>query len=143
MTYDRMVILDDIGRSFTAKAQETISGGQLVSFASGTDVAGSVATTYAWDDITVKLTDSTSNCVGIAQDTVTSGTEVKVYTQGLFVLPAGSNPCSGGELVIPSGYGSMVERQPAGSVAQNPMAVGRALTNATALTGYAITRLNI
>lgn len=144
MAYDSLVLLDDEAKKITVKAAGTVSGGDLVKWASGTDVAGSGATTYAWDDIAATVCDSTTNCLGIAQDTVTSGNELTVIQQALVILPAGSSAISGGDLVEPAGYGNaMVNRVAAGSQTNNPHPIGRALTKATALTGFALVRLNI
>ena len=144
MAYNSLRLLDDEARKVTVKAAGDISGGDLVKWASGTDVVGSGNTTYAWNDIAVSTCDSTTNCMGLAQDSVSSGGEVTVIQQALVILPAGSNAISGGDLVQAAGYGNgMVDRVPAGSQANNPHPVGRALTKATALTGFALVRLSV
>lgn len=134
-------IITDVGRTFTAKASANVSGGYLLKWTSGTDV-GSQASQYAWDDISVAQTDSQTNVVGVCLTDATSGNAVTVATQGIFILPAGSVTVSGGEPVISSGYGNMVEyydQTKAGSI----VPVGRALSTATALTGHAIVKVNI
>lgn len=144
MAYDSLLILDQECKAFTAKAAGNISGGDLLKWNSGTDVVGSGTADYAWNDIAVSVCDSTTNCVGIAQDSAASGGDITVLTQAFVILPAGSSGVSGGDLVEPAGYGNaMVNRVPAGSQANNPHPIGRALTKATALTGFAIVRLNI
>ncbi len=146
MTYDRLLMIDDIGKRFTAKANATISGGFLVKWASGTDSVGSDLSTYAWDDITVDVCDSVDNCVGVAMDTRTSGLLISIATDGIFILPAGSAVISGGFPVMSSGYANMVQgiamNRAVGSGIQNT-SIGRALTSATALTGYAVVKLSV
>lgn len=138
MTYDQMVMIDDIGKTFTAKAAAVISGGFLVGWNSGTDCVGSVSNTVAWNDIAVDVSPSTTNCVGIAMYTAESGSEVAIATEGVFVLPAGSTAVTGGTAVNAAGYENMV-----GTTSTGGEKVGRGLTAATALTGFAIVKLNI
>jgi hypothetical protein len=139
MAYDSLLLLDDEARKITVKAAGDISGGDLVRWASGTDVVGSGNTTYAYNDIAVVVCDAVTNCVGLAQDSVSSGSELTVIQQGMVILPAGSNAVSGGDLVEPAGYGNaMVNRVGTGSPG-----IGRSMTKATALTGFALVRLNV
>jgi len=155
MAYDKLLLLDDVGRTFTAKAAGIISGGDLVEWNSGTDVVGSVATTYAFDDIAVVIysgaiahTDAAkNNCLGVAEYTVISGDEVNIIQQGVVILAAGSGGISGGEPVMPSGYASGFVEHWTGSAAvadvRHQFPIGRAYTAATANTGFAIVRLNL
>jgi len=144
MTYDRLLMLNDESKGFTAKAAGDISGGFLVKFNSGVDALGSDVSTYAWDDISVSACDDTDNCVGIALDAAASGAEVAIAAAGIFILPAGSSAVSGGFAIESAGYDNMVITSlPAGEGSGLQRApIGRALTNATALTGYALVRLN-
>ena len=103
------MISDDV-QSFTAIAQETISGGQFVKGASNNDVveAGSVAA-FISDDIVVALMDDGADCetvVGIALETATSGNTITVGTKGMFILAAGS-PAGGDVEGIPVGVALM------------------------------------
>ena len=138
MTYDQLVMIDDIGRTYTAKAASVVSGGFLVGFNSGTDCVGSVSNTIAWDDIAVDASPSTTDCVGIALWTAESGSEVAIATEGIFVLPAGSTAVTGGTAVTAAGYENMV-----GTTSTAAETIGRGITAATAQTGFAIVKLNI
>jgi len=146
MAYDRLLLLDDEAKRFTAKAAGTISGGDLVSWNSGTDVVGSDLSTYSWDDIAVVKCDDPDNCIGIALQDASSGAAVPIAHTGIYILPAGSNTVSGGWPVHACGYGNMVESFPmnreTGSGLQY-VPIGRALSQATALTGFAIIRLDV
>jgi len=142
MAYDRLLMLDDEAKKFTAKAAGTISGGFLVKWNSGTDSVGSDSSTYAWNDIAVSACDSTNNVVGIALQTATSGQAVAIAQTGVFILPAGSAAISGGFPITSAGYGNMaVAWDPASSGLTS--VIGRAFTEATALTGFAIVRLDL
>lgn len=143
MSYDRKVMpYDEPKCTITVKALATISGGDLVQWASGTDCAGSDASTYATSDICVKKCDTPWNCIGIAMDTVTSGQLVAISLDGVFSLPAGSTAVTANEQVVAAGYGNMVNGiSDDASGLQAP--IGRALSSATALTGFAWVKLNI
>ena len=144
MAYDKLVLLDDIGRIATGRAANTVSGGDLLGFASGLDVVGSVQGTFAWNDLYVLpgSADGT-NFVGVALQSAASGNEVSFFMQGLVVLPAGSAAVSGGMPVIAAGYGNMVVGVVGSNAGMAYRGIGRALTGATALTGFAIVRLSI
>lgn len=146
MTYDKLLMLDNMGLGFTAKASETISGGQLVGFFDGEDVVGSVASTYDWDDIGVDVADATNglDTIGIALTTQTSGGAVGIAQQGTFILPVGSVAVSGGEPVRAAGYASMVVGFGAGSQdGRSYRGIGRALSDGTAVTGFSVVRLSV
>lgn len=137
-------MLDDQARSFTAKAAGVINGGFLVSFNSGVDCVGSDISTYAWDDISVTACDSTDNVLGIALTSAASGAEVAIAQTGIFILPAGSAAVSGGFPIESQGYENMVITSlPLDGSGLQRAPIGRALTNATALTGFALVRLDI
>lgn len=142
MTYDQLILIDEQGRDFDAKATATISGGFLVGWSSGTDCVGSTLDTYASpSEICVEPCDTTTNCMGIAANTVTSGQIVKIFTRGKFILPAGSTAVTGGVRVSPAGYENMVI--PASDLVKSGASIGRALTAATALTGFAVVMLDV
>lgn len=140
MTNAYRVILPP-SHSFTAKATAVVSGGYLLKWTSGTDsVTTSGASSLAFGDVCVARTDAMQNCVGLAMNEAASGAEVGVALNGVFVLQAGSVAVSGGWPIVPSGYGDMVElTATAGSVAP----IGRALSTATLLTGYAVCYLRV
>uniref|UniRef100_A0A6H1ZMN7 Uncharacterized protein n=1 Tax=viral metagenome TaxID=1070528 RepID=A0A6H1ZMN7_9ZZZZ len=139
MAYDRLLMLDDIGTKFTVKAAGTISGGDLVGWTSGTDVVGSGTSTYAWDDISVAITDTAGMAMGIALTTATSGNEVTIATQGTFILPCGSTAISsGGWAVYDAGYGNMVVPITGSAAGNLYRGIGRAWTASTALTGFTV-----
>jgi predicted RecA/RadA family phage recombinase len=143
MSYDRLVMpFDEPKCVITVKAAGTVSGGDLVMWNSGTDCVGSDISTYASSDIAVVQCSTKWNCIGIALDTVTSGQIVAIALDGIFILPAGSTAVTANENVVAAGYGNMVDGiSDDASGLQSP--IGRALTSATALTGFAIVKLNI
>jgi predicted RecA/RadA family phage recombinase len=146
MAYDRLCILSDETRQFTAKAAGVVSGGFLVKWNSGTDVVGSDTSTYAYDDVAISACDSADNVLGLALQTATSGTDVTIIHEGIVILPAGSSAISGGEPVISCGYGNMVQYTPMNRAVGSGLQyvpIGRALSTATALTGFAVVRLNV
>jgi len=139
MAYDRLLMLDDMGRTFSAKAAGTISGGDLITWTSGADVVGSGTSTYAYEDIVVKKTDTAGMAFGIALTTATSGNEVAFATQGTYILPCGSTAItSGGFVVADAGYGNMVLPITGSAAGNLYRGIGRAITAATALTGFSI-----
>lgn len=139
MAYDRLLMIDDIGTKFTAKAAGTISGGFLVGWTSGTDVVGSGTQTYAWDDVSVVNTNTAGMAIGIALTTATSGNEVSIATQGTFILPCGSTAItSGGFAVYDAGYENMIVPITGSAAGYLYRGFGRARNAATALTGFSI-----
>lgn len=139
MAYEKLLMLDDIGTKFSAKASATISGGFLIGWTSGADVVGSGTSTYATEDISVATSDTAGMAIGIALTTATSGNEVAFATQGVFILPCGSTAItSGGFAVYDAGYENMVV--PITGSAAGPLyrGLGRALSASTALTGFSV-----
>lgn len=142
MTYDKLVQFDDQGRDFDAKSTDTISGGFLVGWSSGTDCVGSSSDTYTGpSEICVEECDTTTNCMGICAQTVTSGYTVKILTRGKFILPVGSTAVTGGVRVSPAGYENMII--PASDLIKSGASIGRALTAGTALTGMVVVMLDV
>lgn len=141
MSYDKLVMIDDNGNQITGKCAASLSGGDLLGMYSATqDKVGSNIDTYAWDDIIVEKVDSMGdNCVGLAQQNTDSGGAVALFGRGYFILPAGSAAVSGGQAVMAAGYGNMVIPW----IYSSGAPIGRALSDATALTGFAIVRLNV
>ena len=143
MTYDRLVMIDDEGDVYSAKAFQTVSGGDLVAWASGTSCVGSDISTYVVGDISVQKTATALQCVGVALQTTASGGTVAVATKGLFILPAGSGGVSGGLPVYAAGYENMVIGITGSLDGSGYRGIGRAITTATSQTGFAVVRLNI
>ena len=141
MAYDRLVMLDDIGRRFTFRAGRIVSGGFLVGFSSGTDIVGSggVFGGLAFNDILIDAGSvSPTNFVGIALQTGSNGDPIPVAFEGVFVLPVGVDGTVGGDTVGIAGAGSNFIRSN-GTNGSNY--IGRALSAASANTGFAIVRL--
>jgi predicted RecA/RadA family phage recombinase len=140
MAYDRLVMLDDIGKVFTFKAGRIISGGFLVGFSSGTDIVSSGGNFggLAFSDIIVDAGSvGPFNFIGIALTTGSNGAAIAVATQGVFVLQAATAGVTGGKNVTVTGTGSNFITAAAGS----DHAIGRAYSTATLDTGFAVVRL--
>jgi|SRR3990167_4089123 len=149
MAYDQLLLLDDLGISFSAKADSTVSGGDLVRWTSGTNVVGSVLSTFnGASEISVAKASGTAgehveNVLGIALNNAASGGFLAVATKGYFILPAGSNGVSGGLPVTFVGYANCVEKVSTGSVALTEYPIGRALSTAADEANFAIVSLNL
>lgn len=94
--------LTDQGYGFTAKAQETISGGQLVRAVSGANV---ITATNFFDVAEVLLVDAAGDhttAVGVAINTGVSGDRIGVATTGIHGFYA-SNAVTAGNLVFANG----------------------------------------
>lgn len=95
--------LADQGYSFTAKAIETISGGQIVRAVSGANVL--TTTNFFGDIVEVALVDAAgdhTSAVGVAIETATSGNRIGVASTGYHGLYA-SNGVTAGDLVFADG----------------------------------------
>ena len=143
MAYDRLVPIQPPTTTMSAKCAEIVSGGDLVEWASGTDVVGSGASTYATTDFVVQPCVTASQCVGIALETQTSGGIVSVAMDGVFILPAGSGGVSGGNPITVAGYENMVVGVTGSAIGQAYRGIGRSLTKATELTGLVIARISV
>lgn len=139
--YDRLMQLDDAMPSFTAKARETISGGFVVCISGADDVvhgSGNTGgpTSIAFGDVLVSTIATSTDvraAVGLATDTVTSGNEVGVLTDGIFILEAGSSGVTPGYPIYPLNYGNCFHDTPAISgTTVSYQSVGKALTGASA-----------
>ena len=142
----RMLVPPTPDGKFSASAALVCSGGYLLRWNTGTDTVASGTTSlasYVVGDVAVSAATTSQNCVGICLTDAASGGITTIGFNGVYILPAGSVAVSGGFPIVPSGYGTdsnMVELSiTTGSVAP----IGRALTTATLLTGYAIVKLNI
>lgn len=139
MTYYKMVMINDLGmHTHTGWAEAAISGGDLLqSTSTNSDVVGSDISTYAYSDIHVKrAAEVVANGVALT-DAAISGA-VAFATDGIFILPAGSSGINAGSAIMSAGYENMVQTCGDESGAK---IIGRALTKATALSGFAIVRL--
>jgi hypothetical protein len=143
--YDRLLQLDDIGRVFTFKSATYISGGQLVGLVSGTDIAQSGGTPFAgwsYDKILVSPGSvGTTNYIGIALTNTGSLQPVAVAMEGIYVLRAGATTVGGNLVGVTATGSSFVSpwNQSGTTITTTP--VGKALSNATAETGYCLVKL--
>lgn len=151
--YDRMMMISDDEGTFTGVALATISGGFIVC-ATGTGddvVTGSGISSYAWTDIQLCPVESmgddelaSDTAVGLALTTVTSGVEVGVISNGIFIVESDSGGITPGMKLITTGsYNYFQEVTRALQVAGSGLnIVGQALTGASAEEKYVIARLN-
>ena len=140
------MISDDV-QSFTAIAQETISGGQFVKGASNNDVveAGSVAA-FAAEDIVVALADASTDdelCVGIATETAISGNTITVATEGLFIVAAQDTVAPGKSISISNDNDAFCNSVTVVTDQEEEFKIGRALTGASASGKYLIGLIRI
>ncbi len=147
MAYYKAVILDDYALKFTAQAGGVVSGGDLVMYTSTNVTLGSDASAYTGKTIGILKASGTAataheSTFGMALANAGSASGVAVLSQGLVILPAGSNGVSGGQPVVFVGYANMVEKIGTGSLAATAYPIGRALTGATDNTGFVLVRLN-
>ena len=140
------MVSDDV-QTFTAIAQETISGGQFVKGASNNDVveAGSVAAFAATDIVVAKMDAATDDelVVGMALETATSGNSITVGTEGLFIVAA-QDAVAVGKAISPSNDADAF----ANSVTivtdtEEEFKIGRALTGASASGKYLVALVRI
>lgn len=112
-------------RIITAYAMETISGGQFV-FSSGADaLVDSGASSFAGTEVTVALTASGGQFLGLALQDATSGNAVAVATRGAFLVSANADvlcsskvACDGADSVFTLGSHTITYER----------TIGRALT---------------
>ena len=141
------MISDDI-QSFTAYAQETISGGQFVKGVSDNDVVagGSVAAYISSDIAAAKIDTGTDGelVIGIALETATSGNPITIGTEGLYVLAAANAAIAVGKAIQPgsdtTSFANTVQVVEDGN---EEFAIGKALTGASASGKYIIALINI
>lgn len=152
MSYDRAVILHEEKPSmFTVKVGSGfVSGGDLVMFYSGTDIAGSGTAKYDSTQIQVIQASGTAatkveNILGVALATATGGQLVNILTHGVVSLPTGSLGVTGGQPVWAVGYANCVESSTIGSiqVAITTRPIGRALSSASAEGKYVWVLLDV
>ena len=68
-------------------AREAISGGQLVGISGATGVVSSGTSNFTSADVKFALCDDSENFVGIALTTVSSGANLGVAVNGVFIVP--------------------------------------------------------
>lgn len=128
------VWLTDNGTSFTAKAIETISGGQLVKAVSGATVLSS--TNFIQDACEVALVDTAADnnrFVGVALETGVSGDYIGVATEGIFGFYVAPATLEAGSVVQAAGAVTSADAVDVFGVTSNSGAVlriGRALSEA-------------
>lgn len=147
MAYTNIVIIDDNPRgAFTAKAGAYAQSGWFLKSTSSDDVVHTGGLpSLAFSDLTVEPTDSQTNIVGIAQDDVTSGNEVAVLTNGVFIVPVGSSTATAGASATAEAYGSGTNDlggMAGDAVLGTDTVVGTFLTGGTQ-DGYALLKLNL
>jgi len=145
-----MTVAED-KRSFTAVALETISGGFVVCATGTSDdvVTGSGIDSLAFGDIQVCVVESAADdevaantVVGLAVYTATSGNEIGVVSDGIFILESDSNGITPGYAICATGsvnYFAELVREVTGS---ETLVIGRALTGASAEEKFFIGRLH-
>jgi len=133
-------------RTFTAKALETISGGQFVCISGVTNMVGSQISSFADGDLTVIGAIDDKLCNGIALNNAGSDGLVTVATRGAYLCSAGG-VVSGGALVEHNESGAVENLKSIGSVSVGTLAstpIGRALsTSASGTSYYALISLNL
>jgi hypothetical protein len=147
MAYDRLVMIDDCaeGDILTFRCGRTISGGFLVGFSSGTDLfsSGGNFGGYAYTKLYVDAGSvGSANFIGIALTNGSAGDPIAVKMNGIFVLPSAGAGCTGGmpvQVVGQTGSPNVENIGSSSAVVQFP--IGRALSTATATTGFALVRL--
>lgn len=126
-----LLYLADQGLSFTAKAIETISGGQIVTPVSGANVLTS--TTAIGDIVEVQLLNDSNNhmAVGVAINTGVSGDRIGVATTGIHGFYA-SAAVGAGSIVMADSAVALADAvsHPTFSTSGAWLDFGRALTSA-------------
>lgn len=124
------VVLQDGGtpRTFSAKAQTVLSGGDLVQVFSGTStLTGSGADTFDTTDIIVQKAEDRTLFNGIVTQNAGSNEFCTVTTKGWYIMRAGG-VVSGGALVGHNGSGNVVNWNLGGAVGAGSFAiVGKAM----------------
>jgi hypothetical protein len=143
-----VVVFDgEVPRTFTAKARQAISGGQLVVVSGAANAVGSGASSYDSSDISVALIANSNLCNGIALNNAESGAWITVATRGAYLVRSAA-VISGGAQVIPvsgttQGVGLLgAVGSPDYALTGTP--IGRALTaSASGTSLYALVSLNV
>jgi hypothetical protein len=123
----------DYGLSFSGKAQETISGGQLVKAVSGATVL--TATNVLDNVIELAKVDAAGDaafCVGIAQTTASSGNRVTVTGRGIHGMYAAAAVAAGSYVSAADAVTSSDAVTVAGNAADSgqTLQIGKALSTA-------------
>lgn len=140
-------MISDETRTFTAMAQETISGGQFVKGAADDDVveAGSVDA-YAGNEIAVLLCNSElddQQVVGIALETQTSGNPITISTEGVIIVAAQDAISPGVPVAVTNDDDAFANSVTIVADGSESYMIGRALTGASASGKYLIISLKV
>jgi len=133
-----------VPRTISAKALETISGGQWVQF-SGTNTVVSGANSFVSEDITAIGAIKSELCNGLALNNAGSDEWVTVATRGTYACYAGQI-VSGGCLVTHNESGAVMNHRgtESGTGILNDTPIGRALTSSASGTAlYTLVSLNL
>ena len=133
-------------RTFTARAREVISGGDLVQISGASGDVGSQISSFATGDLKIIGAQDKTACNGIALNNAASGGTVSVATRGAFLMNAGEI-VSGGALVGHNASGGVVNILNTGSVpltTMGPRPIGTAQTTSASGTAlYSLVALNV
>jgi hypothetical protein len=125
-------------RTFTGRAREVISGGDLVVVSGAAAVVSSGADTFVTTDIIVSLIADSWHANGIALNTVGSNGLVTVATRGAYIARA-AGLVSGGQGVVPISGTTQGIGPNSITVAASGTEIGRAITASASGTAlYAI-----
>ena len=146
--------ISDTIQTFTAYANENISAGMFVkagSLSSHTNgVTSAGVSSYAATDIIAMKCDASGDgllAIGIAMETATSGNNLQVGTEGLFVLPSDAAVLAGTALRLTHNADAFANSvgpytTPAADDGYG-LGVGRALTGTSASGNYLIATIRI
>lgn len=132
-------LLGDAGapRTFTARAQQNVSGGMFVFCSGAADTISSGANSFVFGDVNVYGGNAASGmlCNGIAMFSASSGDQVAVIRKADVIVTVDANVTAGDALAV---VGSNSCRVAAGFSA----VIGKALTDATS-GGYVLLALDL
>lgn len=138
-----IVLFDgEVPRTFTAKAREVISGGNLVNTSGATGDVGSQSSSFIDGDLQVVLTINEELCNGIALNNAGSNELVSIATRGAFLMNVSDHGVSGGALVVHNLSGGVTNVSGTGVPKNSP--IGRAMSTSTSGTdNFALIYLNL
>jgi len=148
---DRLVMLSDDKRSFTATALETISGGFIVCATGTADdvVTGSGMDSYAHTDIQVCTVESAADdetaantAVGLALTTATSGNEIGIVSYAGETEEGDGGGVTPGMAVLCTGSVNYFGELPREKTGSETLRIGTALTGTSAEEKFFIARLH-
>ena len=141
------VVMDgEVPRTFTAKATEVISGGQLVTISGASNDVGSQVSSFADGDLKAIGAIDAKLCNGIAINNAGSNELVTIATRGAYLMQA-HGIVYGGALVQHNGSGGIQNLTVLGSAAVaslGPRPIGTAVTTSASGTSlYSLVKLSI